>query len=275
MVCRSFTPISVDRATTTEENALLIHPMLDQLGQLGLSGMAQAFAELEASDETAALTHADWLGLLLDRELTHRRDKRLAARLRYARLREQASVEDVDYRAPRGLDRALFHKLTDGEWIDTHDNLILCGPTGVGKSWLLVPWVTRPAATTVRFSISGFPSSSPNSRSPAVTAAMPASCAVSPASSSSSSTIGASNRSTPAPDVTSTRSSRNVMGAAQPFLPARSPSTNGTPLSAIRHMPTPSSIASSTTPIASISPATALDADASDQLQRIDHPPAT
>src|SRR5271169_5656872 len=80
MVCRSFTPISADRATTTEENAVLTHPMLDQLGQLGLSGMAQAFAELEASDETAALTHADWLGLLLDRELTHRRDKRLAAR---------------------------------------------------------------------------------------------------------------------------------------------------------------------------------------------------
>jgi DNA replication protein DnaC len=115
---------------------VLTHPMLDQLSQLGLSGMAQAFAELEASDETAELTHADWLGLLVDRELTHRRDKRLAARLRYARLRQQASVEDVDYRAPRGLDRALFHKLTNGEWIDAHDNLILCGPTGVGKSWL-------------------------------------------------------------------------------------------------------------------------------------------
>src|SRR5580693_1962412 len=134
MACRSSTPISADRATTTEENAVLTHPMLDQLSQLGLSGMAQAFAELEASDETAALTHADWLGLWVDRELTHRRDKRLAARLRYARLRQQASVEDVDYRAPRGLDRALFHKLTNGEWIDTHDNLILCGPTGVGKS---------------------------------------------------------------------------------------------------------------------------------------------
>jgi DNA replication protein DnaC len=80
---------------------LLTHPMLDQLGQLGLSGMAQAFAELETSDETAALTHADWLGLLVDRELTHRRDKRLAARLRYARLRQPASVEDVDYRPGR------------------------------------------------------------------------------------------------------------------------------------------------------------------------------
>ena len=67
---------------------------------------------------------------------------------------------------------------------------------------LLVPWVTRHAATTARFSISGFPSSSPNSRSPVVTVAMPASCAVSLVSGSSSSTIGASNRSMPAPAVT-------------------------------------------------------------------------
>jgi len=116
---------------------LLTHPMLDQLAQLGLSGMAQAFAEFEASGEGATLTHADWLGFLVDREVTHRRDKRLAARLRYARLRHHAVVEDVDYRVPRGLDRALFHKLTTGEWIDAHDNLILCGPTGVGKSCAL------------------------------------------------------------------------------------------------------------------------------------------
>jgi len=115
---------------------VLTHPMLDQLAQLGLSGMAQAFTELQASSEGATLTHADWLGLLIDREVTHRRDKRLAARLRYARLRHHAVVEDVDYRAPRGLDRALFHRLTAGAWIDAHDNLILCGPTGVGKSWL-------------------------------------------------------------------------------------------------------------------------------------------
>jgi DNA replication protein DnaC len=115
---------------------LLTHPMLDQLVQLGLSGMAQAFAELEASGEAATLTHADWLSLLVDREVTHRRDKRLAARLRYAQLRHPAVVEDIDYRTPRGLDRGLFHKLTNGEWIDAHDNLILCGPTGIGKSWL-------------------------------------------------------------------------------------------------------------------------------------------
>jgi DNA replication protein DnaC len=115
---------------------VLTHPMLDQLAQLGLSGMAQAFAELEAFGEGATLTHADWLGLLVDREVTYRRDKRLAARLRHARLRHQADVEDVDYRTPRGLDRGAFHKVASGEWIDAHDNMILCGPTGVGKSWL-------------------------------------------------------------------------------------------------------------------------------------------
>ena len=115
---------------------MLTHPMLDQLNQLGLPGMAQAFIELEASGDAATLSHADWLGLLLDREVTHRHDKRLTARLRYARLRQHAVVEDVDYRAPRGLDRVLFQQLANGAWIDAHDNLILCGPTGVGKSWL-------------------------------------------------------------------------------------------------------------------------------------------
>jgi DNA replication protein DnaC len=115
---------------------MLVHPTLDQLHRLGLFGMAKAFGETETSNEAAALTHSEWLGLLLDREMTYRHDKKLTARLRYARLRQQATVEDVDYRAARGLDRALFQKLVSGEWIDAHDNLIVCGPTGVGKSWL-------------------------------------------------------------------------------------------------------------------------------------------
>jgi DNA replication protein DnaC len=115
---------------------MLTHPTLDQLHQLGLAGMAKAFAEVATSPEAAQLNHAEWLGLLLEREVSDRRDKRLAARLRYARLRQNAAVEDVDYRAPRGLDRALFKKLAEGGWIEAHDNLILCGPTGIGKSWL-------------------------------------------------------------------------------------------------------------------------------------------
>jgi len=206
--------------------------MLDQLRQLGLSGMAQAFAELEASDETATLTHADWLGLLVDRELTHRRDKRLAARLRYARLRQQASVEDVDYRAPRGLDRALFDKLTNGEWIEAHDNLILCGPTGVGKSWLacaLGHKACRDNRSVLYQRVPKLFAELALARGDGRYARILRSLT---GSSSSSSTIGASNLWTPVPVVTVTRSS--LMGAARPFSPVRSPWTNGTPLSASR-----------------------------------------
>jgi len=110
---------------------LLTHPTLELLHQLGFNGMAKAFSDIEASGEGATLTHPEWLGLLLDREATYRRDRKLRARLRYARLCHQAAIEDVDYRAARGLDRALFNKLAEGSWIDAHDNLILCGPTGL------------------------------------------------------------------------------------------------------------------------------------------------
>jgi len=115
---------------------LLNHPTLDLLHELGLPAIAKAFVEIESSGDAATLTHAEWLGLLLDREITYRNDRRLRARLRYAKLRHQAAIEDIDYRAPRGLDRLLFNKLAEGGWIDAHDNLIICGPTGIGKSWL-------------------------------------------------------------------------------------------------------------------------------------------
>jgi DNA replication protein DnaC len=115
---------------------VLMHPTLDQLQQLGLQGMARAFAELEANPSAAELSHAEWLALLLDREATNRYDRRLRSRLRYARLRHQAAVEDVDYRAARGLDRVLFQTLAGGRWIEEAQNLIIEGPTGVGKSWL-------------------------------------------------------------------------------------------------------------------------------------------
>ena len=120
---------------SSRRTPMLTHPTLDQLNQLGLLGMAAAFGEVADAD-VASLTHAEWLALLLEREISYRHDRRLAARLRYAKLRHQAAVEDVDYRTTRGLDRALFEKLAMGEWIAAHDNLILCGPTGAGKSWL-------------------------------------------------------------------------------------------------------------------------------------------
>ena len=108
---------------------MLTHPTYDQLNQLALFGMAKAFSETEDSAQAGALTHPEWLALLLGREMAYRSD-----RLHHAKLRQQALVEDVDYRAARGLDRPLFQKLVAGDWIDAHENLVINGPTGVGKS---------------------------------------------------------------------------------------------------------------------------------------------
>ncbi len=115
---------------------MLKHPTLDQLNQLGLTGMAHAFAELDNNGDAASLGHAEWLALLLDHEATWRNDRRLALRLRHARLRHHAVPEDVNYRAARGLDRRLFDMLLKGNWIAAHENCAIIGPAGVGKSWL-------------------------------------------------------------------------------------------------------------------------------------------
>jgi DNA replication protein DnaC len=115
---------------------MLIHPTVEQLRALGLSAMADAFIEMQNAPEAAELTREDWLGLLVDREATSRENKRLARRLREAKLRQAAVVEDVNLHAPRGLDRALFQKLATCEWVRDHHHLVVVGPTGIGKSWL-------------------------------------------------------------------------------------------------------------------------------------------
>ena len=116
---------------------MLTHPTLDQLRALKLDGMAQAFGELEAQEDTRSLAHAEWLALLLDREVASRNTRRFQTRLRAARLRHsQAAIEDVDYRTPRRLDKALFQQLATCRWIAEHRGLLISGPCGVGKSWL-------------------------------------------------------------------------------------------------------------------------------------------
>ena len=98
-------------ATTTEGESMLIHPMAERLRGLGLTAMADAFIDMQNNSTADDLSREDWLGLLLDREATSRENKRLGRRLRQARLRQNAIIEDTDFRAPRGLDRALFQKL--------------------------------------------------------------------------------------------------------------------------------------------------------------------
>jgi DNA replication protein DnaC len=115
---------------------MLIHPLAERLRGLGMAAMADAFLEMQSNSAAAELSREDWLGLLIDREATARDNKRLGRRLSQARLRQAAVVEDTDFRTPRGLDRALFHKLAGCDWIRQSQHLVIGGPTGTGKSWL-------------------------------------------------------------------------------------------------------------------------------------------
>ena len=114
---------------------MLNHPTLDRLRELGLDGMARAFQNLAANPESRALEHAEWLGLLVDQEATLRQQKRFESRARTAKLRHAATIEDVDFRTPRGLDRALFLRLGSCDWVREHRHRLITGKCGTGKSW--------------------------------------------------------------------------------------------------------------------------------------------
>ena len=116
---------------------MLTHPTLDQMHTLGLAGMAAAYRQLAEQDDAAGLSRDEWLGLMLDREVSTRADKRLTNRLAAARLRfVDACIEDIDFAARRGLDRRNILQLAQGAWLKAHENLIVTGQTGTGKTWL-------------------------------------------------------------------------------------------------------------------------------------------
>jgi len=116
---------------------MLTNPTLDQMQTLGLPGMAAAYRQLAEQDKTADLSRDEWLGLMLDRELAVRADRRLTNRLAAARLRfADACIEDIDFAAQRGLDRRNTLRLAQGAWLKAKENLIITGQTGTGKTWL-------------------------------------------------------------------------------------------------------------------------------------------
>jgi DNA replication protein DnaC len=115
---------------------MLHHPTLDTLLALQLTGMAKALSEQMDVPESQALRFAERLGLLVDRARTVRSERRLTTRLRQAQLRLSASIEDIDYRHPRGLDTSLMLRLVSWQWVHERYNVLITGPTGIGKTWL-------------------------------------------------------------------------------------------------------------------------------------------
>jgi DNA replication protein DnaC len=115
---------------------MLHHPTVEKLQALRFTGMAQALTEQMALPDIEALSFEERLGLLIDREMTCREDRRLQSHLRRAKLRHTACIEDIDYRPSRGLDKSLLLDLAQCQWIKQHLNLLITGPTGVGKTWI-------------------------------------------------------------------------------------------------------------------------------------------
>ena len=115
---------------------MLTHPILDKLQQMKFYGMLKALEEQMQMPDIAELGFEDRLALLVDREMTERENRKLTTRLRKAKLRQNASIEDIDFRHPRGLDKTLFMQLAAGRYLKEHNNILIIGPTGVGKTFM-------------------------------------------------------------------------------------------------------------------------------------------
>lgn len=115
---------------------MLQHPLIQQLQQLRLRGMAAALEHQSHAPDVSGLSFEDRLGLLIQHETAERASQRLAQRLRLAKLSQTACLEDLDTKTARGIDRMTLAQITNLSWIPQHLNLLITGPTGVGKSYL-------------------------------------------------------------------------------------------------------------------------------------------
>ena len=115
---------------------MLTHQTAERLRQMRLWGMAEAFLAQLTQPEAASLPFEDRLGLLVDHEAGYRDKRRLKRLLKQAKLRQQACLEDIDLGVGRGLDRGLLRSLGGGLWVANHQNVLVTGPTGVGKTYI-------------------------------------------------------------------------------------------------------------------------------------------
>jgi DNA replication protein DnaC len=115
---------------------MLTSPTLDKLNQLRLKGMARALLEQREGPDYHSLDFEDRLGLLVDREIQDKENRRLARYLSTAKLRASACIEDIDFTHPRGLDRSQVLHLAACHWVNSHQPILITGPTGAGKTFL-------------------------------------------------------------------------------------------------------------------------------------------
>ena len=115
---------------------MLTHPTLDKLEHLRFTGMVRALRRQMDDPSTEKMSFLERLGLLVDQEMSEREDRQLKNRLRRARLRQQACIEDIEYRPGRGLERSVIQHLATCSWIRSHQNVVITGATGVGKSFM-------------------------------------------------------------------------------------------------------------------------------------------
>ena len=138
-------------------SAMLYQPILDKLATLKLAGMREGLREQLESGQYRTLSFEERFGLLLDREWNLRQQRKQVRRMRVARFRETAVIEDLDLGPRRGLDRGQVLTLAEGQWIRDKHNLIITGPTGAGKTYLACALGT--AACRNGFSVRYFQSS--------------------------------------------------------------------------------------------------------------------
>jgi DNA replication protein DnaC len=115
---------------------MLTHPLFDKLRQLRCQGMLESLQEQLQQSDMQSLSFEDRVSLMVDREWWFRENNRIKTRLKNANLRQTASMEDIDYDPTRGLSKAVMQTLSSCQWVREHQNLLLMGSTGTGKSFI-------------------------------------------------------------------------------------------------------------------------------------------